>query len=627
MDSNQYHRNFYQTPNYGNKIAKELLNSGICSDGYPGLQKATHNLLTCTHDTSVVSGLIISGNIAGGNTLNITVSEGLAFIDQDFVKIPATGFSWYSITPNQITSVVLDKDDGVTFQRPMTYSGYSGVMLGYYNEATTTVQNIREEDTTINNIPVHQLNQPLSSYYRLYIGVPPDNVSIEEDNGYLRVNDSGIISTIFSGTTGNIITLNSTTGNITTTLGTTINYATGTVTNLTSTTAGITTLNNTTGNITTASGTTINYDTGTIGKFNCTSGNVVGINGTNLNYATGTVTNFTSTTAGITNGNITIASGTTATFQTGIFNERVEMTDGPILNPLYITTASTNAGFMIQNKTTSENHRTIYITSATEWAAMFTANAYNGYDGDILILCGTWTESGASIATIGKSITIHGNESITIRISEISANNVSIYDVKITDHPSYYLTISGSYCKFTNVHFWIMPTTYSVRITGSYNLFESCNFELLPGDLTSTSVVTLLSMEGNVNKINNSLITMSNSYHFDVNNTCYGIYISGTNNTLSNNYIYLFPDHLHAGESGGGQGIYIVATRTILNGNSIYVYTNVGGSSRWVVGIRVYTGSTYTTIVNNSNYIGGTSGAYLNSGTDTVNANNNPAIT
>ena len=161
---------------------------------------------------------------------------------------------------------------------------------------------------------------------------------------------------------------------------------------------------------------------------------------------------------------------------------QLSMPNSPIISPLYISSPTNDLGFIIQNKTVGENHRTVYVTSAAEWESLFTTNVYNGYDGDILILCGTWTNT--ITKQIDKAITIYGNKNVVVNITDILSSNNSINNITIQIPQGEKLNIYGNYSSINNC-----------VITGSYNNGN--------GSANSNSLVNIFE---NSNTISDSLI-------------------------------------------------------------------------------------------------------------------------
>ena len=86
MDTNDFYRNFQQYPPFGEKILEKLFMINDLSDGFPGLQGVTHNLLTGDDKYKIVSGCEVTFTIA---TQTINVAAGYTFENGVLTKQPA----------------------------------------------------------------------------------------------------------------------------------------------------------------------------------------------------------------------------------------------------------------------------------------------------------------------------------------------------------------------------------------------------------------------------------------------------------------------------------------------------------------------------------------------------------
>jgi len=269
---------------------------------------------------------------------------------------------------------------------------------------------------------------------------------------------------------------------------------------------------------------------------------------------------------------------------------QLSMPNSPIISPLYITTPTNDLGLIIQNKTTSENHRTIYVTSDAEWISLFPGNTYNGYDGDVLIICGTWTHSATNTITLAKSISIYGNSRCNLGDMFQNASYCVFEGVAFNR-----ITSIGDYNAYVN----LTLTELQINDTSSYITISNCsiaNYLACSGDFITISNCKIACLIETTSTCSNLIISNCNTISISI--------TSVTNCSIVNNTI--------------NGGITIDSSNYIaIDGNIITVAGDVGIS---------VTSSGYISIINNMNIITSTDMYYTSGSSNIVIANNNPTI-
>lgn len=309
---------------------------------------------------------------------------------------------------------------------------------------------------------------------------------------------------------------------------------------------------------------------------------------------------------------------------------QLSMPNSPIISPLSISTPTNDAGFIIKNRTTATN-RTIYITSAAEWASLFTANVYNGNDGDVLILCGSWTDLD-NARTIGKSISIYGRTSCIVNIVSIASDDNIIKGIGLFIGPGEILDIHGSRNVIDACYITIFNNVDSESITKGIYLCGGCNvisncyigaYMEISITITADFVYHYIYLKSSGNRfINNTFnkgvdaLTISGAFNY----TFYCFY-TDLGGIISNNHInYRIEFYTYRKLADLNSGSFF---NLIFSNNTIFTGSPFGSENYTLFKI-----SGYNIIISN-NSITATSGTITNTGSAThfINANNIPTLT